>query len=118
MQRHLAGLVEALERGGGTHTVEDVLAQVQSGEAQAWENDGGLIVTEIHDTPRMRVLHFWLATGELDAVIRLSHEAMRWGAGLGCKQATLAGRRGWEKVLAPEGWTPALVLMQRELNDG
>ena len=111
----LAGLVEALERGGSTHTVEDVLDEIQRGEAQLWEADGALIVTEIHDTPRKRLLHFWLATGELQAVIALMHRALEWAKSEGCTMATLAGRKGWEKVLASEGWVPMLTMMSREV---
>jgi hypothetical protein len=115
MTHHLAGLVEALERGGSTHAVEDVLREIEKGEAQLWEADGALIVTEIHDTPRKRLLHFWIATGELEPVIALSHRALEWAKEQGCTQATLAGRKGWEKALASEGWSPTLILMSREV---
>lgn len=112
---HLSGLVEALERGGSTHTVEDVLRQVEAGEAKLWVRGAALIVTEIHQTPQVKVLHFWLATGSLDEVVALSREVLEWGRAQGCEQATLAGRRGWERVLASEGWAPMLTLMGRVL---
>lgn len=115
MTHPLAGLVDALERGGSTHDLDDVLEQIRTGEAQLWEADDAVIVTEIHDAPRKRVVHFWLATGELDAVIALSRRVLDWAADQGCTQATLAGRRGWEKVLAAEGWAPTLTLMSREV---
>lgn len=112
---HLAGLVEALEYGGGTHTIEDVLRQIEAGKAKLWVRRDALIVTEIHQTPRAKVLHFWLATGSLDEVVALSREVLEWGKQEGCEQATLAGRRGWERVLASEGWAPMLTLMGRVL---
>ena len=109
------GLEEALRRGGDTHTVEDVLDQLSMGEARLFENEDALIVVEIHDSPCKRVLHFWLATGELEAVVELSREVLAWAKEWGCKEATLAGRRGWEKVLASEGWAPMLTVMRREI---
>lgn len=117
IQHFLPGLAEALERGGGTHTVEDLIRQIAEGDAQLHWLRNSAIVTEINDTPRKRVCHFWLATGDLDDVLALSEMVLEWAKRMGCTQATLAGRRGWERVLASEGWTPALTLMQREIHE-
>jgi len=113
--KFLPGLVEALEHAGGTHTIEDVLDQIRRGTAQIWTNEDACIVSEVHDYPRKRVLNFWLATGALPAVIALSREVLAWGKRNGCESATLTGRRGWEKVLATEGWSPMLSVMGREV---
>lgn len=112
---HLRGLTEALERGGSTHSLEDVLAQIRRGDAQLWETEDAVIVTEIHQTPRKKLVHFWLAAGEIDAVVELSKVVLDWAKRHGCEQATLAGRKGWIKALAHEGWSPALTLMGREV---
>ena len=115
MSRFLPGLVEALEHGGGTHDIADVLEMVRRGTAQMWQAGEACIVSEVRDFPKARVLHFWLATGELDAVIALSRDVLAWGKANGCVSATLSGRRGWEKVLAAEGWSPMLFTMGREV---
>lgn len=107
-------LEKALELDGG-HTLGDVLEMVERETAQLWESPDAVIVTEVHDFPRQRVLHFWLAAGEKDAVIELSHRALAWGRTIGCQRATLSGRRGWERALAKEGWTADAVLMGREI---
>lgn len=112
---HEAGIRKALANGGGTHGFEDVLQQIADGDAQLWLEQDAVIVTEIHQTPRKRVLHFWLATGELEAVIRLSDKAEGWGRSMGCTLSTIAGRKGWEKVLQKRGWFPMLTLMGKEL---
>lgn len=109
----IARLAEALEHGGGTHSLNDVLAQIEKGDAQLWQNEGGVIVTEMKDTPNKRVVHFWLAAGELESVVALSKDVLAWAKEKGCEQATLAGRRGWERVLASEGWAPMLTVMSR-----
>lgn len=117
-ERHLAGLEEALQRGGGTHDLSHVLAAVQRGDAQLWLDslDGdAVIVTEVHCAPNEKELHFWLASGTLDSVIALSNKVMEWGRERGCTVATLSGRRGWIKALAPEGWEPLTVNMARRL---
>lgn len=110
-------LEEAIGRDG-CHTLGDVLDMIQRGDVQLWETKGAVLVTEIHRYPRSSVLHFWLAAGELDEVVALSHVAMAWGREQGCQRATLAGRRGWERALAGEGWSAEATLMGRTLNDG
>lgn len=118
VEKFLPGLEEALAYGGGTHTILDVLDQIQRGEAQIWANEEACIITEVHAYPRAKVLHFWLTTGALDAVLALEDEALAWGREQGCTSATLAGRRGWERVLASHGWAPALSYMRRGIGDG
>ena len=109
----MEGLQKALDLAGGTHTMDDVVEQIAAGDAQLWTDGESVVVTEIHQTPRKRVLHFWLAAGNLDAVVRLSDQATEWGKTMGCEMATLVGRRGWERALT--GWTPTLTLMRKEI---
>jgi hypothetical protein len=98
----------------GTHSITDVFGRIEAGMAQIWERDHALIVTEIHDYPKCSVLHFWIAAGEKDAVISLSHDVIAWGRTQGCSRATLAGRKGWLRVLADEGWQASrLTLMEK-----
>jgi hypothetical protein len=108
-------LARALEHAPETHTLEDVIDQIARGDAQVWQTEESVLVTEVYDTPRMRVIHVWLAAGEMGEVIALSHQALSWGRKLGCKRASLAGRRGWERKLAAEGWTPELTLMGKPI---
>lgn len=108
-------LAEALARGGGGHTLADVLAAVDRGEAQVWRAPAAVLVTEIAVTPRMKELHFWLAGGELEPVLALADAAIAWGREQGCTAATMTGRRGWEKVLAKRGWTTRLTTMGKAI---
>jgi len=111
----LPGLRRALALAGDTHTVEDVMQQILSGEAKLWWSDEALIVTEVVDTPQVRLLRFWLATGKLSSVLELSERICEWGRQLGCERAVLAGRKGWVKVLPDLGWRPTTVHMEKEL---
>src|SRR5690606_35569136 len=77
--RHVDALRRALDVDGGTHDIDDVLDKVQRGEAQLWTSPGAVIVSQIVDAPLARELHFWLAAGELQDVITLSHRVMDWG---------------------------------------
>lgn len=108
-------LEEALAHGGGTHSLEDVSAAIDGGTAQLWETPGALLVTEVNVGPRAKELHFWLAAGELEAVLALSEVVMDWGREIGCQTATLTGRKGWARVMARRGWDSHLVVMGRML---
>jgi len=115
MSDHFEGLVDALSHGGETYTLGDVADLIDAGKAQVWRADRAMIVTQINDAPRKRVLHFWLATGKLKDVITLSEEVIEWGRTKGCTMATLSGRRGWVKALADHGWSEQLTVMGREI---
>lgn len=110
----LAKLDEALRLDQG-HSLGDVLELVSDEKAQIWEAPNAVLVTQVHEYPKGRVLHFWLAGGDLDEVVKLSHTAMDWGRSVGCVRATLTGRRGWKKVLAEQGWSEEATMLGRSL---
>jgi hypothetical protein len=102
-----ARLAKALEYGGCTHSVEDVVQLCQEGKARLWGDDGdGCIVTEIHAFPQRRAIHFWLISGTLRDCLALEHEILPWAIEEGCTVATACGRRGWGRVSAKTGWRP------------
>lgn len=111
----VAGVSQALQHGGDTYSLDDLVIEIEEGRAQLWRSENAVIVTEINDTPQKRVLHFWIATGDLDEVIALSETAIEWGREQGCVRATLAGRRGWVRALADHGWSEQLTVMGREI---
>jgi hypothetical protein len=111
----LPGLEKALRLGGNTHTLADIADMAEAGYAQIHTAKDAVIVTQIHNEPQKKVVHFWLASGDLEPVVELSHRVLDWAKGIGCTQATLAGRKGWEKVLASDGWRPMLTVMGREI---
>jgi hypothetical protein len=113
---HVAGIEQALSYSGGTHTLEDVLSQIERGEAQLWTAEDALIITEVHNAPRLRELHVWITTGELDAVLQLFDEQVEpWAREMGCAQVAFTGRRGWARALRGRGWITDMVVGRRAL---
>ena len=104
----------ALAYGGGTHTFEDVVDLVLSGRAQLWPAPRGVAITEIIAYPRKRVLHCFLAAGEMDQILDMIDSAVEWGRTQSCTSLTLSGRSGWQRVLDKHGFKPVLVTMERE----
>lgn len=105
----------ALAYSGGTHTFEDVVDLVASGRAQLWPAERGVAVTEIIVYPRKRVLHIFLAAGEMDQLLDMIESAEQWGRTQGCTSLTMSGRMGWQRVLNKQGFKPVLVTMEREI---
>ena len=109
---HTPGIEEALRRCGDDATVIDVAQEVVSGYAQVWGNHKALIITKLYGD----CIHFWIATGEKEAVIKLSNDILAWGRDHGFTKATLTGRKGWVRALQQEGWRQQAVLMEKPIN--
>jgi len=105
----------ALEYSGGTHTFDDVVDGVTSGRMQLWPAPRGCATTEIVLYPRKKVLHVFLAGGDMDQILDMIDSAAAWGRTQDCTALTLAGRLGWQRVLDKHGFTPVLVTMERDI---
>jgi hypothetical protein len=99
-------LERALNYAGDTHSLADVVGLIREGRAQLFENEGGVIVSEVHRFPRFSAIHFWLIAGEKQACLALEHEVLPFGIEHGCTMATATGRSGWGRIAAPTGWRP------------
>lgn len=97
-------LERALEYGGGTHRVADVVDLVRAGKAQFWQHDDGLIVTELYTYPRLKAVSFWLMSGTIPDCMALEDEILDWARREGCTVAISTGRAGWGRVAKPTGW--------------
>lgn len=100
-------LEAALEHACGTHLIEDVEDAIARGEAHFWPGRQSAVVTEFHEFPRLKALHFWLAGGDLEELLnRMLPDITAWAKAHGCTRMTLAGRPGWRRALAPHGFDP------------
>lgn len=106
-------LQPALDRGGNTHTFEDVIKEIEAGNMQLWTGPKGAAVTMVYDFPRKRMLHVFIAGGDLEQVLDFVPSMEAWGRAAGCTEMTLAGRRGWARVL--KDWKPVHTVLAKEL---
>lgn len=106
---------DALEYSGGTHEFVDIAEGVMSGKMQLWFGEKGCAVTEIVMYPRKKVLHVFLAGGEMQQILDFQESAAEFGRMNGCSSMTIAGRRGWTKVLGNHGWDEKFAVMGKEL---
>jgi hypothetical protein len=113
----LSGYIsEALAYSGDTHDPEDVWAGIAEGRFQLWPGNDSVVVTEMLQYPKRRVLHVFLAAGNLPELKQMYPVIERWARELGCSRVSLAGRPGWERTfLREEGWTPRWSVMAKEI---
>ena len=96
---------DALVHAHGSHTLGDVWAAVERGDAQFWPAADAGLVTEIIDYPQRRTLRFWLAGGSLETLRELEAHVIEWSKQWGCTACEIIGRRGWVRAL--EGFEEA-----------
>jgi len=105
----------ALEYSGGTHYFEDIVEGIVSGKMQFWPAERGCAVTEIIIFPRKKVFHIFLAGGEKNQIVDMDESAVQFAKAQGCTSMTIAGRRGWAKVLKAKQWTEAFTTLTKEI---
>ena len=108
-------LEAALERANGTHTISNVVEAIATGSMQFWPAPRGCAVTEIIKYLNKKVLHVFLARGELDQIVEMDGSAAEFARMNGCTAMTIAGRKGWAKVLKDKGYKEAFTVLAKEL---
>jgi hypothetical protein len=108
-------LQPALDRGGNTHKWDDIVNALVKGSMQLWVGEKSAAVTEILAYPEKKVLHVFVAGGNMNELISMIDSAKEWAKLQKCDSMTISGRRGWEKVLSKEGWKAKMIVMEKEL---
>jgi hypothetical protein len=114
-EQKLDRLQKALDAGGNTHEIEDLVRLHDEKKIQWWTEGDGSIITEIHDYPRRRAVHYWLLSGDLRDVLGLEERVNAWAVSEGCTIATAVGRPGWGRVAHRTGWRPWWPTFQKVL---
>lgn len=100
------------------YTIDDVEEAIVTGRMRLWPGEKSAVVTEIGEYPQGKVLHYFLAAGDLTELARMEAPIVAWAKAQGCVRATLVGRRGWARsfLTRDSGWRDTdMVLLEREL---
>lgn len=88
-----------------------VLGRILAGSAQLWIGERCAMVTEVTQVEgEPRKIHCWLAGGDMADILAITPGVEAWARMMGCKEATIEGRKGWSRVLAPMGYRGETVL--------
>ena len=105
---------DALVHCGGTHTIEDIEAEISAGALQFWPGKNCAGVTRFVETPQLKILAIFLTGGDLDEILTgLEPAFVDWAKASGCSRIVETGRRGWEKVLGPRGYQVTGITMMK-----
>lgn len=106
----------ALVRGEQPQFTRQVIEQKLSAQqAQLWLGEGGAILTELVIRNGEHFVHFWLAGGELRAVLELRPGIESWGRQQRCEFASIQGRLGWVRLLKPVGYVREADMLRKRL---
>jgi hypothetical protein len=105
----------ALDRGGNTHEFEDIVYAVKTGTMQFWPAEDACAITEIIVYPRKRAFHVFLAGGNMDTIVDMDESAVYYAKLNGCTIMSIAGRKGWQRVLTDKGYKNTLTVLMKEL---
>lgn len=103
-----AWIQPALDHGGNRYAFEDVVAEIEAGEAHLWAFERSAVVTRFLDEPAGRTLLYWLAGGDLNEIIQMEPHMTAWGQSHGCTRKMLVGRAGWQRAL---NWKRSAVVL-------
>lgn len=114
MERCREWIEAALEYSGGTHDFDDVVESVKTGAMQFWPAKDACAVTELLRYPKKKVLHIFLAGGNLETILDMEESARAFAEVNGCTALSMAGRKGWSKVLRQKGFKEAHTTMGKD----
>ena len=105
----------ALKYAHGTHDFADVIADVEANRATLWPFEKSAVVTQTIHYPKMAILSFWLAGGNMRDL--LSHEPgiVEWGKLWGCTRFNIIGRKGWSRAMNHLGYQPMHYITAKDV---
>lgn len=117
VEQHRERIEAALAYSGGTHSYEDIVQGIEENRYQLWPGVNATVLTEILQFPRKRVIHCFLAAGDLAEIHAIRTWAEEWARREGIDSVTLTGRAGWERVLAVDGYRKTGVTLEKDLRE-
>lgn len=106
---------DALEYTKGTHTLEDIWNGVVRGDFQFWPGEKSAIITEIQIYPQTKVMHIFLAGGDLEELLQMEKSVRAYAQTIGCNSMSISGRRGWLRIFERDGWKEVCTTIAKEL---
>jgi hypothetical protein len=102
--RMISLLARALRAGGDTHTVEDILIEINAGKKQSFVHGSTWAITQVLDFPRKRVLELFMVVGKGCELALLEDRIVQFAKDIGADFIRTQGRTGWRKRAKEMGW--------------
>ena len=109
-------LSKGLRHGGSTHSVEDVISALHSGELKAHFSEDGMIMTKFAEYPERKVLELFMAIGDQDAISKIfSDQVVDYGHDVGADYVRAIVRPGLVDLFKSLGAKSRGTMMYRPL---
>ena len=115
--KHLPEIEVGLEACGGSHTADDLLAALRSGEMTWYASNDAFVIVEILRHPRLTVMNVSLAGGDLDHMRDLETVVDNLARAHGCNVIDIIGRAGWARVFK-DRYQRAGVILRKAVHHG
>lgn len=107
----------ALEYNAGTHSIEDIMHSVATGEMQLWAGKDTALIGLVTVHPQKKIYHILLGGGNLEEIEEMAPSVIHFAKFMGCEEITMAGRKGWERtsLFKKLGFAPMQIVMKMEI---
>lgn len=111
--RRAAPFIQAsLQRSPCGSTLDEVLAEIATGQARLWTGPQSAVVTQFVSTEQI-----WHAGGEMDDLVANMQRAWPIMQSRGIERLQVQDtRKGWTRRLEPHGFKPATLLIKETVN--
>jgi hypothetical protein len=113
-ERYRPQIAEAMD--GGLYTLDELEAEIARGETYFWPGANAAVVAKPVSYPNgAKAMTTLWAVGDLDEVLALAPGIEATARLVGCTLMLVEGRKGWEKLLKPQGYEPWSVTVAKVL---
>jgi len=92
-----------LEESGGFYTFDDIMDALRTGKMQSFAEGDTLLITQVHDFPRKRVLELAYLFGDAEGYATLEPRVEEFKNEIGADVIIASGRFGWLRKMT-DGW--------------
>ncbi len=121
-----AVLGRSIKTAHGRYSMDHIAHEILSGEQHLWlvfdgdKNVTSALTTKFVSYPGKRLLAGQFLGGENIMLWRdqMLETLERWALDNDCDGMEMTGRRGFERVLGPHGWTPEYTVLEKLFEEG
>lgn len=114
---YLSRAEKVLAAFGGLFTFSDIIERINDGRMQSFTRNNTLIVTQINEYPRRKVVEIVLLVGDVEDALEMEHDVQEWALNAGATLLMAAGRFGWEPLMT-DGWKAVSANYVKDIGHG
>lgn len=118
--RKVDPLIESALKYQDEHDLDSIKREIFLKQAQLWEGEKSVIVTQIEEYPKIKKCRIWIAAGDMvELVEKMLPAVEKWAKKENCYAIGVVGRKGWSRVLLDKGYEePRLTILEKDLING